>query len=60
MTFLLGYNLNIFIYWGRELIFGGEGIKTEWRESWGEGRGDEQIFDWWRDSPHPISRENPE
>ena len=34
----------LFFYWG-ELTFGEEGIKI-W---WGGGRGNEQIFCWWRE-----------
>ena len=38
MTFLLGYNLNIFIYWGegRVIDFWRGGIKIWW-----------EIFGWW-------------
>ena len=50
MTFLLGYNLNIFIYWGGRVIdFWRGGIKIWWG-----------IFGLWGDShPKPPSREKP-
>ena len=34
MTFILGYIVKIFIYWGG-LTFGGDGIKVWWGESTG-------------------------
>ena len=45
MLFLLGYNLKIFLWWCRELTFGG-GMGDGGSGEWKIGGGNEQSFGW--------------